>query len=322
LANPIESLKRYCYLLALSLDTNTVPLQETVFVDYGGGCGILSLLAKELGIGRVIYNDIYDVSCNDAKKVAQAIDVGIYDYVCGDMDQLLDYVHKQSLLTNAISSYDVIEHIYDIEAYLRKLRLLSINQPFRAVFGSGANIKNPRIRRKLIKGHLKSEYEDQERKWGHYCERDSLRSCLNLRKEIIANYEPTLSPEVIQEIGKQTRGLMKHDIERCIDEYKTRGSISYRPKDPTNTCNPYTGNWSEHLMDPEWLKSILKDEGFNAKILNGYYAYNSKDSLIKRLTKNMLNILIKYSGGRGLVISNYYVLCADYNPCPCNDSVV
>jgi len=314
LANPIGTLQCCTYLLALSLDGNNFPLQEFAFVDYGGGSGVLSLLAKELGIGRVIYSDIHDVQCNDAKIIARATGINVDHYVCGDIDELIAYVDNRSLSINAISSYDVIEHIYDIEAYLKKLHCLCRNQSLRVVFGSGANIKNPLIARRLRKAQLRSEYEDQEKTWGHHCERDSLRSCLSLRKEIIANYDPTLGREEIEEIGKNTRGLFKCDIEKCVDEYKATGRVSYRPKDPTNTCDPYTGNWSEHLMEPEWLESILKDGGFNVKILNGYYAYNSKDSLIKRHAKNVLNMLIQWSGRRGLTISNYYVLCADYIP--------
>jgi len=34
---------------------------------------MLALLAKELGIGTVIYNDIYDVSCHDFKVISEAV---------------------------------------------------------------------------------------------------------------------------------------------------------------------------------------------------------------------------------------------------------
>jgi len=48
------------------------PAADIVFLDYGGGTGFLSLLAKQLGIGTVIYNDIYDVSCRDAQGIAES----------------------------------------------------------------------------------------------------------------------------------------------------------------------------------------------------------------------------------------------------------
>ena len=121
LANLIGTLQLYTYLLGLSLEGNKLPLEKFVFIDYGGGSGVFSLLAKELGIGRVIYNDIYDVSCDDAKKVAQATAIDVDGFVCGDLEELIFYIDNNSLAVNAISSHDVIEHIYDVEDHLRKL---------------------------------------------------------------------------------------------------------------------------------------------------------------------------------------------------------
>lgn len=295
------------YLLMWSLTNNTLPLDKFTFVDYGGGSGVLSLLAKELGIGQVIYNDIYDVSCNDARLIAQATNVGINDYVCGDVDQLINYLKKQSFSINAIASYDVIEHIYDIESYLRKLRFLS-NSPFNVVFATGGgNIHNPIARWQNRRLQLRCEFTDRKRQWGHK-ERDSLKGYFTIRKEIIANYEPQLSFQVIEKIAKQTRGLMKQDIEKSVDEYKQVGSISYKPDHPTNTCDPYTGNWAEHLMQSEYLENILQQEEFEVKVLNGYWKYSNK--VYGKLLGNIVNLLIKHLGKRGLFLSPYYIVYA------------
>jgi hypothetical protein len=48
----------YGRLLYLSIRNSDVSLEHFVLVDYGGGTGCLSFLAKEMGIGTVIYNDI------------------------------------------------------------------------------------------------------------------------------------------------------------------------------------------------------------------------------------------------------------------------
>lgn len=94
----------YTYLLALSLSGNKIPLSKFIFVDYGGGSGVLSLLAKELGIGNVIYDDIYDISCKDVRVLSRAIDIEIDDYVFGDIDELIAYLKNQSISINAIAS--------------------------------------------------------------------------------------------------------------------------------------------------------------------------------------------------------------------------
>src|SRR2546428_10391543 len=60
-------------LLRLCLAEWSGPLDEFVLVDYGAGGGILSFLAKELGVGTVVYEDIYDVSCEDARRISQIL---------------------------------------------------------------------------------------------------------------------------------------------------------------------------------------------------------------------------------------------------------
>lgn len=310
LSNPVECFQLYCHMLSLSLAGNTKPLDKFVFVDYGGGSGLLSLLAKELGIGRVIYNDIYDVSCKDAEILAAATGHRIDDNICGDIDDLIKYLELHNIIIDAISSYDVIEHIYDIEAYFRKLKKIS-DTHYRVVFGSAANMRNPRLRKGMEKNHLECEHKDKEKQWGHK-ERDALKSFLNIRKEIIAGYAPDLPAEDVDLLASGTRGLIKEDIEKCVDEYRGKGSISYRPDHPTNTCDPYTGNWAEHLMEPEWIEKILGEEGFEVRTLSGFYAYVEKFHI--RFIKNILNIVIKLFGKAALPVSPYYVIFADYRP--------
>jgi len=310
LDNPVGTLQRYTHLLALSLDKDYLsPLDKFVFVDYGGGSGILALLAKELGIGRVIYNDIYDVSCNDMKVLSRNMNINIDDYVCGDIDELISYFKKKQILINAISSHDVIEHIYDVEDYLKKLRLVS-NTSFRIVFSSTANSQNPLIERKLKKIHKRCEYRDRYKVKGHK-KRDSLKNYFDLRKEIIKNYSDFLTEEVIDNIAVITRGLRKQDIEKCVDEYIKSGKIHYKSDHPTNTCDPITGNWAEHIMSTNYLKKILQDEGFFVRILSGYWQYS--DHRIKLIIKNILNMCIKLLGGKGLFIAPAYIISADYN---------
>jgi hypothetical protein len=48
------TLQKYSYILSWSVASTNVPLNKFVFLDYGGGIGILSLLAKEFKVGTVI----------------------------------------------------------------------------------------------------------------------------------------------------------------------------------------------------------------------------------------------------------------------------
>lgn len=264
------------------------PLDQIVLVDYGGGCGLLSILAKEIGVNTVLYNDIYDVSCHDAELIAKAVHNEAQGYVNGDINELVHYVKKNYLSVDIVVSHDVIEHIHDLEEYVRKLKLLS-NNAFRLLAATTANCYNPLMRRMLTKKHLEVEYFDRKKTFG-YKERDSLRSYFALRKQIITDYDPTLSLEVTEQIAKTTRGLTKPGIERCIREYREHGRISYSPDHPTNSCDPYTGNWNERFMKTGYLKSLFQREGFDLSILGGYYAYTRK--MVVQLPKAILNGII------------------------------
>jgi len=301
-----STLDLYGRLIYLSTRTMGLPLERFVFVDYGGGTGCLSFLAKEMGIGTVIYNDIYDVSCSDVRILSKSFGLPLDHVVCGDIDELISYLQANSISVNTVTSYDVLEHIYDAKSHLKKLGRLS-NDHFRIVYASGANIENPSYVRSVTKKQKEAEYQDREKKWG-YKDRDSHKAYFELRKEIISSYSPDLNSEQVEQLAYATRGLIKPDIEKCVAEYTSRGVITYHPEHPTNTCDPLTGNWCEHLMDTRWLQQVLRDEGLLVQILAGYYSVSG--SLPKRAIKFFLNMAIRLMRRRGLVIAPYYVVYA------------
>ena len=303
-----SSLQLYSRLLYFSLSDNSVPLERFTLVDYGGGSGILSFLAKEIGVGTIVYNDIYDVSCVDVRLLSNIFGLPLDHVFCGDIDDLISYLRLNSLSVDAITSYDVLEHIYDVEYHFKRLGSLSDGQ-FRVVYASGANIENPWYVHTVTKEQVDTEYKNREKKWGHK-ERDMLRAYLDVRKEIISSHAPELPSDQVEQLSRLTRGLIQPDIEKCVDEYRRQGSIDYLPDHLTNTCDPYTGNWCEHLMELGWLEQILKYEGFSVEILPGYYG--SSGSLLKKYTKIFINAAIRLLGRRGMFLAPYYILYAEF----------
>jgi hypothetical protein len=297
-------LSLYGRLLYLSLQNSQKSLKKSVLVDYGGGSGVISLLAIELGVGTVIYNDIYDVSCCDVGILCNALDLNMDHIVCGDVDELVSYLQEKSISINAIVSYDVLEHIYDVEAHFQRLNRLT-GSVFRIVYASGANIENPLYVRSVKQKQLKAEYQTREKKWGHK-ERDSLQAYLDIRKNIISSYAPGLAPDTVDHLARSTRGLIQSDIEKRVDEFRNNGCIQYHIDHPTNTCDPYTGNWCEHLMEFEWLERTIRDRGFSVEILTG--RYTSGGSLLKRSVKKILNSMLQIMGRRGMIIAPYFVV--------------
>jgi len=300
------TLQTYSYLLSWSVARSGVSYDEFVFIDYGGGCGILSLLAKELGLGTVIYCDIYEPSCRDARVLGQILADEANYYVHGDIDELKGFLRANSIACDAIASYDVIEHIYDIESFLVKLSDLS-EGPFNVVMSSSANAHNPKRRRSLMKFQTAAEYKGRERKsW--YKESYCTRPYVEVRKEIISGRAPKLSNPELERLVRATRGLIESDIKQVVDEYIRTGEISREPDHPTNTCNPYDGNWAERLMDANHLKEILLKEGLKVDILSGYYG--SQNNRPREFAAVLLNYLISLLKEKGLFLARFYTIYA------------
>lgn len=265
--NLYAELDKYAGILKYMLLVAPPSAQDNCrILDYGGGTGILSLIACESGFRQVWYNDIYDVSCRDAKAIADALNLCRTDYILGDLPDVIDYCRGKGEKFHAVGSYDVIEHVYDIEAFLTKLHLI-LDEHAVVFMCSGANPYNEDIYRQLVETHTRCEYFDRQETYG-WKKRDSLAAYAKIRKSIISDYLKshgcTLPDEKIADLVFYTRGLIKHDIENAVSNFITNTVYpKLDTKFPTNTCDPMTGNWAEHLMDFERLIPLLQESGFN-----------------------------------------------------------
>jgi hypothetical protein len=300
------SLQLRHYILAWVLDSISIPLKDVVFVDYGGGSGMMSLLAKELGIGTIIYNDIYGVSCHDAKVIANSIGNSADYYIHGVLEDVISFANRNQIHCHAAASYDVIEHIYDIESFFQKLHLLS-NGPMSVMMCSGANMVNPRQRKLLMKLQIETEYKDRPTKWGKK-PTDCLHSYLKVRRGMIEKYlqqlKTTLDEETVEQLARRTRGKIEPDIQKSVSDYLKTRQLPLEPQHPTNTCDPYNGNWAEHLLDPYHLANILQETGFESQVLPGFYG--AVHHPFKRWVGECLNLPIMLLGKNGLLLSPFY----------------
>ena len=295
------------YLLSSTIAPLNIPISETTFIDYGGGNATLSMLAKELGIGIVIYNDIFETSCKDSAVIGKSIDCQADYYVKGDIDDVILFLQKKSLSCNGIASYDVIEHIYDIEVFFSKLHLLS-NETLSVFMASGANMLNSKIRKILMEQHIDSEYKSREKPWG-YKGNDCFEPYFEVRKRIIQNHSNKLSDNEIEELAKRTRGKNETDIKKSIDSFMKTNKYPECPSHPTNTCNPYNGYWAEHLIDPYVLKNILTKSGFENVDVSGGYRHNVSNNILIKTYRNILqNRFISTFKNYGIRIAPYYVV--------------
>lgn len=293
----------YSQLFSKAISHLKKPISESVFVDYGGGCGMLSFIAYEMGFKKIIYNDIYPVSVADVKMISIALEIKIGHFIEGDIDPFVQKVNKENIKPDLICSFDVLEHIYDLEKWFHTIA--KIHHNFSLLFMTNANALNPIIARRLKKLQIKAENEGLTKTKG-WKEIDESTSFLALRKNIISSKFPELHGEVIELLSAKTRGLRKEDIEKVIKDYIETGKIVYRIDHPTNTCDPYTGNWTEHLIDLKHLKDTVIKNNLLFDISNSYYGY-SKNKMLN-FPKFLINQLIKILGKRHLFLSPTYTL--------------
>ncbi len=298
----------YAQLMAKAIGELRQPIELSGFVDYGGGCGILSFLAKEIGFEKVIYNDIYDVSVADSKTIGNALGIKIDYSICGDISDLHSFLNSSKIRIDLICSMDVLEHIYNVDNWFCKANELEGN--FSVVFLTSANSQNPFVRRRLKKMQNIAEYLGRQKTEG-WKERDIEKPFLQLRYDIIKEVAPELEQSKIEFLAKSTRGLMIDDIKTSVTEYLHTGNIEYKMLHPTNTCDPYTGNWTENLIDLNYLRNAVSKKGFEVEITNSFYSY-SKSKLVNIL-KGLLNFIMFVFGKKVLLISPSYTLVARKN---------
>lgn len=287
----------YSQVLKKSLERLNKPVAESVFVDYGGGCGILSLAASLIGFKTVIFNDIYENQLIDAKKISRRTGIPVDHFICGDAEAFVNKLKVLNVHPDLICSVDVIEHIYDLDRWFKSVSKLD---NFTLIFVTGANTNNPVIKRRLKKKQIIAEY--------HGCEKNVRiddtffnTSFLEEREKIIMQKYAGLSGEEIKLLASESRGLKRDDIENMIDHYLKTGITEYHPDHPTNSCDPYTGSWAERLIDLRKLKDMVKSNGMEVDITNSVYSY-SDDKLLNSV-KKALNLLIKVAGPHCLFLS-------------------
>ena len=300
------NLTKYAYLIVNVVNSCESDLCELVFLDHGGGHGLMSLLAVEAGFRSVVYNDIYEASCTDAALVGTALGLKADHYICGEIDEVIRYRKEHEFSINCVASYDVIEHVYDISTFFSRLRLLS-DGCLSIFFASAANERNPFIGRKMRALHENFEKYDRPFRFGRK-PTDTVKALVVLRKELIQQAHPDLSDDEVTTLAKLTRGQTLDRILSSVDFYKNTGVWPSGIIHPTNTCDPHTGNWFERLMDPDDLIFLLSEFGLYGNVVCGFY--NRPKSIVRSFVKSGLNFLIRLLGKRGLILAPYYCLTA------------
>jgi len=284
--------QRYQYLLEKIISKKG---KDIVFVDYGGGTGLFSLLAKYTGIRKVIYVDISTEMLNGAKSLANLLEVEVDDFVNWHYESEKEFPYDD---IDVVSNYDVLEHLYNpVKAFNLLTNLLKPNGMI--LMASGSNTYHPVVRWLFSKKHKISEFTGTI----SAKEIDSNEPFFEIRERIIREEFKGLTERKIRLFAKKTRGYRKDDIVKKINNYLNY-KTEIKPAALLNTCDPMTGNWDEHLIDYFDFKDRLEDYFEDVQLLNGWYPrakakfiknFDIKDeNFIKRIFPYLSYLFVKF----------------------------
>ncbi len=204
------------------------------FLDFGGGTGILSFLAKLCGISFVCYMDFDRNQTEGSRKLAEHLRIPVDDFITGSYEGIeTTCTHR----FDVIADYDVLEHVYSPEQTFLSLKRV-LKPGGEVCMASGANTMHPVISIICKRRHRLWEELGSSKRRAH----------LDTRRDIIREAFPDMATQDLELLARSTRGLRRGDILAAASLYRERGMLT-RPAPGTNTCDPADGNWAENLMD-------------------------------------------------------------------------
>lgn len=276
-------MKIYADCLLKGLKSVGCSPEEITLIDYGGGSGFLSMLAKQSGIGRVIYIDLNPDSVNTISVLKELVGIGPDIILHGDSDTLADWCSTNKAKPQLLIATDLIEHVYDLSAFFANLA--TIDNKMQMLFTTASTPFNPFVKRKLHR--LMTTWEKE-----YYA----------LRLQYIQLHFPALSTAEAKEAARKTRGLTFQHISQAVEN----GSYPIL-KDAFNTCDPRNGNWTERILPIETYRSLAEPLGYQIRIGKGFYNTNRPNPISAFICLS-INYLIRISGKAGFLLAPFITL--------------
>ena len=295
--NFLAYLQAYAYIIANAIPESRPDFANVRLLDFGGGSGLMSMLAKEAGIGYVTYLDINPGPAAVCEVVSEAVGLPLDEYICGSESPL--YRNADSF--DSVVTSDVLEHIYDLQSVFKALGHACAPGAF-VFHQTGANPRNPWV--KFTLSRLQRRHESDSPNVLDQLHADGVRAFWEIRKGSIKSQAPDIDEPDLDRLAKDTRGLNRSDLDRAIVAYRRSGSFPV-PLHPTNTCDPITGQWLERMMDPDYVANELAKAGFRTRVMQCYWG-PGRSPFPQRVAKHVLNLVSSVSVGVGLRATFYY----------------
>ncbi|MBO7541378.1 MAG: SAM-dependent methyltransferase [Bacteroidales bacterium] len=287
----VDTLPYYSKIYSCCLSGLT-DVANTVLVDYGGGCAFLSQFAKRLGVAKVIYVDINTESAQTAAELKRVLGIGPDVIIHGDSRDLKAWCIDNNVVPDCLVSVDVIEHIYDLDAFFADL--LSVNPSMKMVFTTASNPYNALKVRRLRKAMLGDEIGKTENP-----------NFYTLRRDYIRTQYPDFDENTLTRWASATRGLVFDDIKAVVDGEKPLPSV-----DGYNTCDPRTGSWTERVLPLSEYRRLLAKHQRILRVENGFY--DTHRTQPQKIFRAALNVIIRLLPHFGRSIAPFIFLKTKY----------
>ena len=295
-------LQAYSVMLTSAIELSRKEASELTLLDHGAGVGILSLLAKLSGIKTVIHQDIDPIISTDARIIADEFGMPAEHYVSGETRDFVEYVNRNNLNLNILGSRNVIEHIYDLDDFFNETSKINSDRLV-LYLNTTANSQNPLTNIYTKRLQRIYEHEGFSEEWGSR-QRDKKNAAIEVRKRIIKEHVSTLAEIEVEKLAISTRGKRKDDILKCVDDYMATGVLAPAPPHPTNTCDPHTGSWFEHLLPINDYQRLMEKNGFEYFLKNGFYNTNYPQWYLNLITP-IVNCEIKLLSTSGIFLAPF-----------------
>lgn len=283
----------YAHLLSLALQNTRKKKKDICLLDYGAGNGLMGLLAKYCGFGKVFINDLAADFLLAARELCNALQLQPDGFVEGDVESVKKY--GNTLFPDVVVGSDVIEHIYDLNIFFRTIQ--EINPAMVTVMSTACNPVNPfkvkEFKQLQIKDELYGGTPADHALFGEA----AIEPFIETRRKIITAYaQDKLTGTEINDLAALTRGLRKDDIEKAVEKYTVSKILPATLSHPTNTCDPVTGSWSERLLGFDEYEAVYANAKFEVKFYNGFY--NEYEGNLKSRLLYLVNKIIPFVAHR------------------------
>ena len=292
----------YAQVLQKLIQYTTKPKEEIILLDYGAGNGLLGMFAKHCGFKTVYSIDINESFVQAAQLLNRQLRQPIDAILTGDWDIIARFCQTHPI-PDAIAGTDVIEHIYDVGAFLKNIKAL--NPAMITVFTTASVTANPFKTHSIKKLQQQDEYQWSNPTHSSLGNSYAGMPFLEVRKRIIQQHS-NLPTDKIVTLAHATRGMSQADIIKAVNTFIQSSQLPQTITHPTNTCDPITGSWTEQLLTIKEYNTLYSNAGFHLHVYNGFY--NEWQQGVKALPLKLINQYIRLSKRLGRWLAAYIVL--------------